>query len=141
MKTLIIALMIGICLLFTGCGPETAEIISDPNVVVIESAVEGAVGVVGLLGTLWPALIPIGTAGAGILAAYKRLKPKIIEANKENEKYYAAGETLATVLEDIKTNEPDLWEKIGPKIADATKTASDIEETIRGFRHLEPKGV
>lgn len=136
MKTLIFIGVIGCVMLFTGCGPELVETANDPKVTAIESAAEGVVGVVGALGTLWPALIPVAAGGAGVLGAYKRLKPKILEANKDNEKYYAAGSTLATILEDIKVNEPEVWAKVGPKIADATKTAGDIENTIRGFRGL-----
>lgn len=122
-----------------GCEQGDGTIVTDPNTISqLETVAEGAVGLTQALGALWPALIPIGTAAGGVFATYKRLKPKIKESEEQGYKYYAAGETLANILEDIKINEPLLWKKIGPKIADATKTVSDIEDTIRGFRHLPP---
>lgn len=129
-----ITIAITVLLMFSGCSGE-AEIISDPNTIVaIEAAAEGAVGLTQLLGALWPALIPIGTAGAGVLAAYKRLKPKIKAATENSDKYFAGGKALATILEDIKLNEPDMWVKIGPEIAKATELSVDIQSTIKGFR-------
>ena len=136
MKTLVFIGMIGFILLFMGCG-EGQKIITDPNTVkIIEDTAGAAVTITQGLGALWPALIPIGTAGAGILAAYKRLKPKIEAANKTTDKCLAAGSTLTTILEDIKVNEPDLWKKIGPKIAAASESAKDIETTIADFRRV-----
>ena len=136
-----IALILLIILAALGCE-EMKAAISEPNnptVASLEDAAEGAVGLTQVLGAIWPVLIPIGTAAGGVLAAYKRLKPKIIESQKQGDKYYAAGESLAAVLEDIKMNEPELWAKIAPKIEDAAKSATEIENTIRGFRHLPPK--
>lgn len=141
MKTLLLIGILGCIMLFTACYPEAG--ISDPNAIIdpnttitkiIEDTAEGAVGLTQLLSTLWPALIPVGTAGAGILAAYKRLKPKIQAAQDERNKYHAGGATLAIVLEDIKLNEPEMWEKIGPKIAKATDRNEDIFDAIKGFR-------
>ena len=128
------SITIAIVVLLAGCSGE-AEIITDPNTIVaIEAAAEGAVGLTQLLSALWPALIPIGTAGAGVLAAYKRLKPKIKAAQAETNKYYAGGETLAMILDDMKLNHPDLWKKIGPEIAKASEASEDVSDAIRGFR-------
>ena len=135
MKALLIIGIMGIVMLFMGCGSE--QTISDPNTVAaIESTADAAVTLTQGLGALWPALIPIGTAAGGILAAYKRMKPKIEAANKTTDKCLAAGSTLTTILEDIKNNEPALWKKIGPKIKAASESAKDIESTITDFRQL-----
>ena len=119
--------------------------VSDPNIVdpnipaantQIEDSVDAAITLTQALGALWPALLPIGTAAGGIFGAYKRLKPKIAEANESTDKCLAAGSTLTTILEDIKQNEPALWKKIGPKIKAASESAKDIESTITDFRQL-----
>lgn len=133
MRTLII---IGCVILFAGCDAgTTTEIITDPNnITAMETAAEGAVGLTQALGALWPALIPVGTAAGGLLAMYKRLKPKVIEATKSSDKYFAGGKVLADVLDDIKKNEPDLWEEIGPRIDKAKGTVELADSAIRGFR-------
>ena len=137
-----LAILIWIMILIvvlSGCD-QANQIISDPNTMPqIESGAEAAVTLTQILGTIWPALIPVGAAGGGILAAYKRLKPKIVESQRQGDKYYAAGETLAAILDDIKLNHPDIWEKMKPKITEVTKAGSDLENTIRGFRHLPPR--
>jgi len=130
LQVLIIAVVIMI-----GC--QDGMILSDPNVVgQIEVVAEQGITLTQILGMLFPALLPIGTAAAGLLAMYKRLKPKIKAAQDETDKYHAGGATLAMVLEDIKTNEPEMWKKIGPEIAKATSTSKDIESAIRGFRGI-----
>ena len=116
-----------------GCE-QAQQIITDPNTVsTIENVAETGVTLTQLLGSLWPALIPIGTAGAGVLAVYKRLKPKLIEATKSKDKYFAGGEMLTEILEDIKLNEPDIWAKIGPEIKKMS-IHKDVESALKGFR-------
>lgn len=143
MKTAFLTLAL-LCFMMVGCEPATGPggVATDPNAPTpIEIGAEAAITLTQVLGALWPPLIPIATAAGGVFAGYKRLKPKLQEAQQTSDKYYAAGETLTSVLEDIKTNEPELWAKIGPRIKAATssKAVTAIENTIREFRALEPK--
>lgn len=136
MRTLTV--IIGCVLLFAGCeqgivnpaDPNIPQIV-DPN---IEDMAEGAVGLVQTLGLIWPALLPIGGAAGGILAAYRRLKPKIKAAEVETDKYHAGGELLAVILDDVKKNYPETWQKIGPEIKKAKAVSKDVSAAIDGFR-------
>jgi len=136
LKTIIlIEFSILMALVIVGCNPE--QIISDPNVVSqIESVAEQGVTLTQTLGLIWPALLPIGGVAGGILGAYKRLKPKIKAAQDETNKCQAGGEVLADILEDVKNNEPDMWKKIGPQIAEASKISGNVSDAIRGFRGI-----
>lgn len=139
-----LVLWVLIILMFAGCqqavGPD--GVVLDPNAPpLIEPIVETGISLAQLLGAIWPPLIPIATAAGGLFAGYKRLKPRIQEAQKASDKYLAAGETLTNVLEDIKKNEPELWAKIGPRIQEATSSSvvTALENTIREFRGLNTK--
>ena len=130
--------------LLAGCqqalGPD--GVVIDANAPpLIEPIIETGISLAQLLGAIWPPLIPIATAAGGIYAGYKRLKPKLQEAQVAKDKYRAAGETLTEVLEGIKIHEPDLWAKIGPKIQAATSSSAvtALENTIRKFRGLYAK--
>lgn len=137
-KQIYFGLLMAWLFLFAGCAELMQPVNNEPNAPpLIEPVVETGIGLGQLLGTLWPPLLPIATAAGGIFAGYKRLKPKLQQAQTDADKYFAAGETLASVLDDIKKNQPETWQVIGPKIADATKSISDIEQAIRGFRHVD----
>jgi len=152
MKKLLILSILAITILFpvAGCmealwtNPETGEQTKyhyiDPNQAgKIEQPVEAAITLLSLLSTVWPFLTPIATAAGGICLAWKRLKPKLIASENEKDNFYRGGEILAYVLEETKTNHPDVWKEIGPMIESLIKHDSDIENAIRGFRHLYPK--
>ncbi len=112
----------------------------DPNIAgQIEQGAETGITITQALSVFWPALIPVVTAAGGIFATYKKIKPKLQKATNERDTYYKGGEVLATVLEDIKTNQPDIWAKVAPKLEDLIKSSLNIENAVRGFRHLSAK--
>ena len=112
----------------------------DPNVAAkAELTAEAGITLVQALGLIWPALLPVATAGAGVIATYKKIKPKLTEATNEAETYYKAGEVLSTALEEIKTQQPEIWAKVAPELEKYISASHNIENAIRGFRHLAPK--
>ena len=139
-------ILVGIvlCMVLAGCktteveGEKTYSL--DPNTTVVaESVAETGVAIGGLLSGFFPFLTPIVGAGAGILATWRKLKPELEKEKTRSEIAELGGRTLAEVLDEIKRTNPEAWKIIGPKIADATKTVSDVENAIRGFRNLPPR--
>jgi len=130
-----VILAVLLIIVVSGCQELLQPVSTEPNApILIEPVVETGIGLAGLLGVLWPPLIPIATAAGGLFAGYKQLKPKLDEATSSKDKYFAGGEALAGVLENIKTENPDVWKLIGPKITEATKATNDIGAAIDGFR-------
>jgi hypothetical protein len=120
-----------------GVDPETGErtYSLDANAAgKFEQGAEAGVTVVQGLSALFPALLPVGAAGAGILATWRKIKPKLVEASNERDTYFKAGEALATALEDVKTHSPETWEKIAPVLKTAVSKSATVENAIRGFR-------
>ncbi len=104
-----------------------------------EAIADAAVGAGGLASMLIPWLAPFVTAGVGGLAAWRKLRPKLEEATRERDISVKAGSTLAEALEMIKEKHPQIWKDISPIIAEASKSTSEMENVIRGFRGLEPR--
>jgi len=144
MKKLIVVLMLffaGGCL--SSVNPETGETqhYIDPNVAErIEVGAQGAVDIMTALAPLFPFLTPVLGAGFGGLAIWKKLKPKLTTVEAEKDDFYRGGEVLSMVLEEIKLQHPDTWEKMKPKLDELTKESYKVESAIRGFRHLPAKG-
>lgn len=110
-------------------------VVADKVEAIAETAVAGGAAASGFL----PWLVPFVTAGAAGLATWKKIRPKLEKATNERDSYYKGGEVLASVLQDIKTSQPEVWEKIGPLIEEASKPVGLAGDAIRGFRHLPPK--
>ena len=111
---------------------------ADPcTVVKFERQAEGAIGVLGLLGMFWPALIPIATAAGGVYGTYKRIKPALEEKRTEAELYHASTKTLVDVIEDIKKNQPELWLKLKPVLVDS-QMAKNVEQVIWALKQEKP---
>ena len=121
-------------------GEQTKYHYVDPNVAdKYEDAAEGAVGTAAMLIPLLPWLAPFVTAGAGILATWKKLKPKLVASEEQKGDFVRGGELLAAALQEIKKNYPDTWEKISPMIMDSLRYSVRLENAVRKFRHLAPK--
>ena len=104
-----------------------------------EDAAEGSIGIMTALSPLFPFLIPVITGVGGALGIWRRLKPKLTASEEEKNNFVRGGEVLAMVLEELKTEHPDIWKDVGPKIEVLIKNSTLIENAIRGFRHLAPK--
>lgn len=105
----------------------------------VEDVGEGAVGILTALSPLFPWLIPFATGGGGLLAMYKRLKPKLTTAENKNTSLVLGGEILSIALQDVKDNHPAVWEKVGPLIKTTLRKSVEIENAVREFRSLMPK--
>ena len=128
------------CITTTDEETDEKQYALDPNMAdQFEQGAETGITIAQALSAFWPALIPVATAAGGIFATYKKIKPKLQKAINERDIYYKGGEVLAIALEDIKTNQPDIWAEIVPKLDDLVKSSHDIENAVRGFRHLPAK--
>lgn len=124
----------------TATDPVTGEQMMgvDPNIATaIESGAQATIGILAILGTLWPVLIPIGTGIGGALVTWRKVKPKLTEAQSEATMYHSATESVVTALEDFKEKYPEGWDKLK---AEFTHTiGSNTENIIRAIRGLPPK--
>ena len=103
-----------------------------------EKQTEAAIGLMSLLGTIWPALLPVAGVAAGVYGTYKRVKPKLDTARTEANLYHTSTHTLVAIVEDIKIKQPDLWAKLKPILNDA-KMSTNIQNVILALRGLPPK--
>ena len=111
---------------------------NNPTLVNAEITAEGVGGLIALMG--FPA---IGGVLTGAVGLWKGLKPKIVEAQK-NEVEAERKEALATAaaqtavdgIERLKTLSPESWTKLKPIYVDMMKTAPLIEAFLRELRGL-----
>lgn len=144
-------LIIAMLFLFTGCITETADDgtttkVLDPNTVAnIESGVESGALIAELLA---PLLGPVSyLIGGGLLTAlgvWRKVKPRIMDAEGKAEVGHAVTASLVEAIEVLKREHPDKWLILKPKIdAAIAKSGMDsavLENIIRGIRGLPPKG-
>lgn len=153
MKKVMIYLLLAILFVghISGCitntdpatGKKTTKwFFDDPNTVKkVDEGAEAVVTLMTVLSAIFPVLTPVAGAAGGALVLWKKLKPKLVEAENQRDGYYAGGEVLAVVLEDIKINYPDIWKKIAPELEKGIKISTAIENAVRGFRGLPPKDL
>ena len=143
MRKWIVSIVLLVCIL--GCtkeiddqGRTTWKL--DPNEVVkYEKPVEGAITI---LEVLTPFVPYAGTAVVALLTALGiwkgKIKPKLIEAQTEANLAHTATHTVVSIIEDIKTKQPDLWAKMKPGFIDS-QMSTNIENVIRAIRRLPAK--
>lgn len=104
----------------------------------VEKGVESAAK---LLQALTPFLPHAGVAGTALLAALgiyrKKVKPNFDKAKTEANLYHTSTHTLVEVIEAIKKDEPELWEKIEPFLEG--RIGKNTENVIRAMRGLPIK--
>jgi len=144
-----------LCMFICGCtqmqkpqadGTVQTVTVVDPNFVdALEALVEGA----GQTATgMTPIAGPIsGIIGGALLTAlglWRKVKPRIMDAENKAELSHAVSASLVEAIEMFKKDNPGEWAKLEPKIDKALKTAGldpkVIENVIRGLRGLPPKG-
>ncbi|KKN66041.1 hypothetical protein LCGC14_0475190 [marine sediment metagenome] len=106
-----------------GVTPETHQTISDAG--------EAATGTLGLLSTLFPALIPIAAAAGVGTATWKKMRTTVTK-NRE------PLEMLVKILEKIKKNDKTTWTKIKKEIRNENPgipIKTTIEELVNEFEH------
>lgn len=150
MKTRILLLLTVLLCLGLGCLKETTV---DPNTGEIETAwrvdpnkadqgeaiADALVGAGGLASLFWPALVPLVSVGGGVLATWRKMRPKLEQATHERDIGFKAGAAMAEALQMLKVKHPGVWDDVKPKIEAVAKPASEIENVIRGFRGLSPR--
>jgi hypothetical protein len=131
-----------VLLLCVGCltslDPNTGQTIYrlDPNVVgSVETVVETGISVGGLLGAIFPVILPFVTLAGGIYGTWKKIKPQVTKAQTEATLYHTAVASLVEAIEDYKEFDPDGWENLKDKI----KVGDKVENVIRALRGLPPK--
>lgn len=115
----------------------------DPNssaVVLGETIADVVVGVSPFLGSMGAA---VGGVLIGILGAWRKVKPKLSEAQTKAEQYHAVAAATVTGIEAFKEAKPEQWEALGKLISEKAKEQGInpllIKNIIRGLRGLPPK--
>lgn len=140
---------IAIVLIILGCrtviDPDTGEEfkVLDPNhpaVVVGETAAEGGAAVSPLFGPIGGVVSTLLLTGLGY---WKKVKPKLAQAETKAEQSYAVSATLVGAMEHFKKTHPGHWDNLKGHIeTQMSKQGVDpktIENVIRGLRGLPAK--
>jgi hypothetical protein len=139
--------IMAVLVLFVGCTTsEQGETVIDPNFVVsAEGVVETGAGIAAVLA---PLLGPVsGLVSGGLLTAlglWRKVKPRIMNAETKAEVGYAVSTSLVEAIERLKKESPQDWERLKPLVNKAIATAGMdpkvLDNMIRGIRGLPPKG-
>jgi hypothetical protein len=139
----VILFPLGGCL--TSVDPSTGQkqVSVDPNSPVIMTGEAAAQGIMALGPFFGATGGLIAGIAAGILAAWKKVKPSLVAAKTEAAQYHAATAATVTALESFKASNPMEWTKLGELIStQLTKQNMDplvIENVIRAVRGLPAK--
>lgn len=142
--TLLLCLGLG-CLKETTVDPNSGETITTWRVDLNkadhgEAITEVAVGAGGLVSVFLPWLAPFVSAGVAGLATWRKIRPQLDVATHERDVAHKAGAAMAEAFELVKTKHTGVWNDIKPIIEAVTEPTSEMENAIRGFRGLPPKG-
>lgn len=110
----------------------------DPNAgVKVEQTIDASLSVATLASTFFPWLLTIIAPAVAIYGTWKRVKPKLVEAQGRADMYYNVTESVVTGIEDYKEANPDERAKLG---AILTKfIGPEAENVIRAMRNLPSK--
>jgi len=90
---------------------------------------------------IWPSVAGIlGIVGGGLVAGtstWKKLRPKIDEAENKATHYYHATEAVVQAIEEFKSTNKQDWDKLKEKLAEHIGLES--ENVIRALRNLPEK--
>lgn len=133
--TLLTVLMLG----FSGCEVFTEGGIDPNRVAEFEQGGKAVIDVLQVLSVFVPGLIPVATAATGIFVTWKKMKPKLTDAQVKENMANNAGMVLAELVEEIKQKNPETWAKHKDDFKKAIGVGTVVEQTIRGFRGLNPR--
>ena len=127
------------CLL-AGCvtTPAGAPTLSVEAVETIDAVADVAIPLGASLAMLWPPAAVIGGILAGVGGAWKKMKPKLAEAQSDRDFAEAAGEATAYAIEEFKKAHPEEWSYLSTALRD--HHGPEIENYFRALRGLPPKG-
>lgn len=134
----VILLAIGSCTKYI--DPITGEkmVAVDSNAVaVVEPYAETGIGALGALSGFIPVLAPFATLAIGIYGTWKKIKPKLTQAQTEATMYHSATESIVVAIEDFKKTYPDKWAELEAKLVKSI--GPKTENIIRALRGLGPK--
>jgi len=150
-KLLWIAMMF-LCLFVVGCveSVDTATgetlVSLDPNTIgELQRIGEAGSIVLGILGMIWPFLLPIAGYVGGIVKISRKLTPKLVEAQVEAQMYHTIASSTVLGIEEFKKEYPKEWGELEVKLnelKDKIVKPEDqlrVENIIRGLRGLSPK--
>lgn len=147
MKKLKWLLLCVVCVFVVGCAksidPNTGEELSrlDPNYAVLFDKIAvilteaGAAS--GPLSVFWPIAGLIGGIAGGLAGMWKKLKPKVLQAQDEAELYRKTTESIVVAIEDYKEANPVEWVKLEAKLRKLIGPRA--EAVIRELRNLPEK--
>jgi len=142
-KVLLLAVVLSVGL--TGCvestdpaSGETQYALDAEKAAEVEKYVETGITVLMALSVIWPGLIPAGLAAIliGALAAFRKIKPQLVDAKSEAEQYHSTTASVVAAIEAFKESNPDDWTKLEEKLKKALGPAA--ENIIRALRGLPP---
>lgn len=87
----------------------------------IEKGLDAGATGLGLISLFVPGLAGVGGIAAGVAGAFKKLKPELTKQKKTTEH-------IVTTIEQIKKDNPDIWNDIKDKFAE--NTDADIDAVI-----------
>ena len=134
----LIALFV-VCVL-AGCATTpSGQTILDPQAAETIDAVAAFAEPLGVsLGILFPPIAAIGGILAGVAGAWRKLKPRLEEAEDMAEMATVAGEATSVALEDFKVKHPEEWADLSALLRD--NHGPEVENFYRALRSLPPKG-
>ncbi len=145
-KMMLVVFVLG-CLLVAGCitevDPDTGKKTHrlDPNAAAaIEKTADAGISILTIAGALWPALLPIVGALAGVYGAWKKMQPKFLAEKTKAELYYGITESAVDTIEDFKAANPKLWDELERKYWTGV-VGPEAENVIRALRGLPAKDV
>lgn len=123
--------LLTICILLavTGCvvekdssGAKTVRVDAE-KAEQVEKGAEAAISVSEALTVVWPGFAAVSVGLTGLLAAWRKNKGKLTEAQTETQMYHSVTGSIVDAIEAYKEGFPDDWgylkeklaEKIGPK--------------------------
>lgn len=149
-RTYSILMLFSLLMIFGGCITEIAEDGTKTYKLApgtSDKISEGGEGVLNLLNLLAPLLGPVGGLAIGGvttgLAVFKKIKPKLTEAQGKYELSNTVAGITVDVIEQLKEDNPKLWDSLSVKLQkeceDSGIDTKLVKNFIRGLRGLPAK--
>ena len=128
-----------VCVLGGCATTPSGETILDPQTAETIDAVAAFAEPLGIsLGLLFPPIAALGGILAGVAGAWRKMKPRLAEAEDMAEIATVAGEATTVALEDFKAKHPEEWATLSGYLRD--NHGPEVENFYRALRSLPPKG-
>lgn len=130
--------VVALCAL-AGCATTaTGETILTPAAIGTIDAVASVAEPLGTsLAILYPPAAVLGAALAGVFGAWRRMKPKVVEAETGRDIAEAAGDATSFALEEFKKAHPEEWSTLSDYLS--KHHGPVVESFYRALRGLPPR--